>query len=313
MATSQAFGTAIMAGSVYLTKHAVNSLRPDGSDSRSFPSGHTAWAFMGATYSAIELQGLSPWYTAGAYAFATGVAMQRIISDKHHAADIVAGAGIGIIAAELGYYIGDVIFDRRGLERPALRFEPERRNPSFVSLATSMFWPLGNINVGSGSIVRLPSLSAGFNGGVAIGDHWGIGAAALLLSTPLQINQPAGSTFIGNPSSIGLTLSPYYTCHLSNRISLTAEAGGGYYKHLSLRTIDNAISTGWGTPEGHVSIGTVINLTNRISCKASIGYRVMHYSYTINPSAAYLTDEPARSSGTTGGLTVGLSTRINLP
>ena len=62
-----------------------------------------------------------------------------------------------------------------------------------------------------------------------------------------------------------------------------------------------------------MSIGTVINLTNRISCKASIGYRVMHYSYTINPSAAYLTDEPARSSGTTGGLTVGLSTRINLP
>lgn len=313
MAVSQAFGTAIMAGGVYVTKHAVSERRPDGTDRRSFPSGHSAWAFMGATYTAIELGDVSPWYAAGAYAFATGVAVQRAVADRHHAADVVAGAGLGIAAAELGYYIGDVIFGNRGLSRPALSFEPDRPNPSFVSLTTSLLWPVGHISIGNGSIVRHPAVSAGFKGGLALGDHWGITLSALLLSTPLQIDRPLGSTYIGNQSSVGLIVSPYYTYALSNRISLTAEAGAGYYKNLRLRSIDRAISTGWGTPEGHLSVGTVINLTDHVSCKASVGYQLMHYSYSVRPSTAYLVTEPARASGTTGGITVGLSTRINLP
>lgn len=313
MAVSQAFGTAIMAGGAYVTKHAVSEQRPDGTDHRSFPSGHSAWAFMGATYTAIELGGVSPWYAAGAYAFATGVAVQRAVADRHHAADVVAGAGLGIAAAELGYYIGDVIFGNRGLSRPALCFEPDRPNPSFVSLTTSLLWPVGHISIGNGSIVRHPAVSAGFKGGLALGDHWGVTLSALLLSTPLQIDRPLGSTYIGNQSSVGLIVSPYYTYAQSNRISLTAEAGAGYYKNLRLRSIDRAISTGWGTPEGHLSVGTVINLTDHVSCKASVGYQLMHYSYSVRHSTAYLVTEPARASGTTGGITVGLSTRINLP
>lgn len=312
MAVSQAFGTALMAGGVYLTKHAVGVRRPDGSDSRSFPSGHSAWAFMGATYTAIELGDVSPWYAAGAYAFATGVAVQRVVTDRHHAADVVAGAGIGIIAAELGYYLGDVIFGDRGLRHPVMRFTPEKKNPSFVSLTTALMWPVGHIGIGDGAIVRLPAVSAGLKGGVALGEHWGVTLSASLLSTPLQIDRPLGRTYIGNQSSVGLIVSPYYTYALSNRVSLTAEAGAGYFKHLGLRSADDAVTTGWGTPEGHANIGTVINLTDRISCKASVGYQVMHYSYGVRPSHAYLVTEPARSSGTTGGVTVGLSTRINL-
>ena len=61
MVVSQAVATALMAGTVYGLKHGVDSPRPDGSDSRSFPSGHSAWAFMGATMVAEELGWRSPW------------------------------------------------------------------------------------------------------------------------------------------------------------------------------------------------------------------------------------------------------------
>jgi membrane-associated phospholipid phosphatase len=45
-------GTAylIMGGTVNVLKNVSNEPRPDGTSSNSFPSGHTATAFMGATF-----------------------------------------------------------------------------------------------------------------------------------------------------------------------------------------------------------------------------------------------------------------------
>ncbi|MDE5728133.1 MAG: hypothetical protein K2H94_08445, partial [Duncaniella sp.] len=54
MALSQGLSAAIMAGTVKGMKSAIHSPRPDGTDSRSFPSGHSAIAFMGATAAAYE-------------------------------------------------------------------------------------------------------------------------------------------------------------------------------------------------------------------------------------------------------------------
>ena len=65
MAVSQGIATMLMAGSVKTLKETVSSTRPDGSDTHSFPSGHTAWAFMGATMMARELADVSPWYAVG--------------------------------------------------------------------------------------------------------------------------------------------------------------------------------------------------------------------------------------------------------
>jgi membrane-associated phospholipid phosphatase len=77
------------------TKFAVGRQRPDGSNSLSFPSGHSASAFATATV----VQEHFGW-KAGvpAYTFAAFVGASRLASSKHYLSDVVIGAGIGIAA-----------------------------------------------------------------------------------------------------------------------------------------------------------------------------------------------------------------------
>ncbi|WP_310392597.1 phosphatase PAP2 family protein [Hymenobacter sp.] len=108
---------AIMLGSVYLVKTATAVLRPDGSDRLSFPSGHTAQAFLAASIVHTELRDKSQWYGVGAYTIATGVAAFRMLNDKHWQSDVVAGAGFGILSAHLGYLSHRCRWGRKPLGR----------------------------------------------------------------------------------------------------------------------------------------------------------------------------------------------------
>jgi len=94
---------AIMLGSVYIVKTLTHVQRPDGSDNLSFPSGHTAQAFLAASIVHTEFRDKSQWYGIGAYTLATGVAAFRMINDKHWESDVIAGAGFGILSAHLAY------------------------------------------------------------------------------------------------------------------------------------------------------------------------------------------------------------------
>lgn len=90
-------------------KHSIHEMRPDGTDNKSFPSGHTAVAFCGATTLMHEYRKVSPWIGVAGYAVATGVAVDRVRRNRHHWYDVVAGAAIGVASAEAGYWIGDKI------------------------------------------------------------------------------------------------------------------------------------------------------------------------------------------------------------
>ena len=94
---------AIMLSSVYITKTLTRVQRPDGSDNLSFPSGHTAQAFLAASIVHTEFRDKSQWYGIGAYTLATSVAVFRMINDKHWESDVIAGAGFGILSAHLAY------------------------------------------------------------------------------------------------------------------------------------------------------------------------------------------------------------------
>ncbi|MGI4883977.1 MAG: phosphatase PAP2 family protein [Janthinobacterium lividum] len=96
-------GEALMLGSVFVVKTLTGVQRPDSSDRRSFPSGHTAQAFLAASLVHAEFRDKSPWYGIGAYALATGVGAFRMINNKHWESDVVAGAGFGILSAHLAY------------------------------------------------------------------------------------------------------------------------------------------------------------------------------------------------------------------
>ena len=121
---------AIMLGSVFIVKNLTRHERPDGADRLSFPSGHTAQAFLAASIVHTELREKSQWYGIGAYTLATGVGAFRMLNNKHWEADVFAGAGFGILSAHVAYLThrhrwGKHPTDRDGvgLGRPVL---PER-------------------------------------------------------------------------------------------------------------------------------------------------------------------------------------------
>lgn len=79
--------------------------RPDGSSFNSFPSGHTATAFMGAELMYQEYKDVSPWYGIAGYAVAAGTGVFRMYNNRHWLTDVVAGAGIGILSTKAAYWL----------------------------------------------------------------------------------------------------------------------------------------------------------------------------------------------------------------
>lgn len=93
-------GGSIAAGALVTQglKEAFPEMRPDGSDNRSFPSGHTSMAFAAAT-SIMERRGSAEGIPALVLAGLVGVA--RIKADKHHWYDVGASTAIGIASGLL--------------------------------------------------------------------------------------------------------------------------------------------------------------------------------------------------------------------
>ncbi len=132
---------AIMAGFVNGIKYTAKEMRPDGSTANSWPSGHTATSFVGATLLHKEY-GLtrSPWWSVAGYGVATATGVMRVLNNRHWISDVMSGAGIGIMSTELGYALCDLLFKGKGLLRNDLVMDSEK--PSFFSI--SMGLGLGN-------------------------------------------------------------------------------------------------------------------------------------------------------------------------
>ena len=91
-------------------KHTIREMRPDGTTHNSFPSGHTAMAFMGAEFLYQEYKNVSPWIGVAGYAVAAGTGFFRMYNNRHWLNDILAGAGIGILSTKLSYWLYPKIF-----------------------------------------------------------------------------------------------------------------------------------------------------------------------------------------------------------
>ena len=141
---SAAMSYGIMAAFVNGIKYTAKEMRPDGSSANSWPSGHTATAFVGATLLHKEY-GLtrSPWYSVAGFGVATATGVMRVLNNRHWVSDVMSGAGIGIMSTELGYALSDVLFKGKGLLRSDLQMDFE--NPSFFSIGMGV--GLGNKDI----------------------------------------------------------------------------------------------------------------------------------------------------------------------
>lgn len=107
----------IMAGIVFpmkkLTKverpYSYFSEKPDSEKDRnsdafhSLPSGHTAQAFVAAAIVHKEFRYKSQWPGIAAYTLASTVALYRMVNDRHWLSDVLVGAGIGMLSANIAY------------------------------------------------------------------------------------------------------------------------------------------------------------------------------------------------------------------
>jgi membrane-associated phospholipid phosphatase len=77
-----------------ILKYGVSRERPDGSNSMSFPSGHTSTAFSLAT---VAEQHYGWKVGVPAYALASCIGLTRVEQNRHYLSDVIAGATLGII------------------------------------------------------------------------------------------------------------------------------------------------------------------------------------------------------------------------
>jgi len=105
---------AVSTSVVWIIKPLSRRERPNGRNSLSFPSGHTAVAFTGAEL--VRLEYGWGWGTA-AYAAAATVGCMRIYRNYHWLSDVLAGAGIGILSADLGRRLLDPACDILGINK----------------------------------------------------------------------------------------------------------------------------------------------------------------------------------------------------
>jgi len=106
----------IMGATVQTVKRTVRVERPNGASRTSFPSGHTATVFVGAHILYKEYKDVSPWIGVAGYLVAANTGFLRVMNNRHWFSDVMAGAGVGILSAELGYMLLPVFKRMTGIK-----------------------------------------------------------------------------------------------------------------------------------------------------------------------------------------------------
>lgn len=119
----------IVATSVNTMKYTVREQRPDKSTYNSFPSGHTAVAFMGAEFLRQEYKNVSIWYGILGYTIATGTGALRVYNNRHWVGDVFCGAGIGILSTKLAYWLYPTV------DNAIFKGKKDKRNKNNIALA----------------------------------------------------------------------------------------------------------------------------------------------------------------------------------
>ena len=276
MLVSDTFSALLMGGVVNTLKQTTNVERPDGSNKHSFPSGHTATAFMTATMFTKEYGHKSPWVGVGAYSVATATGLMRMANNKHWLSDVLTGAGIGILSTEVGYYFADLIFREKGINRFANENMFDRMDkPSFVSLYLGLNIPLSGYDIDEEMEFRTSSgSSAGVEGAYFFNPYVGVGGRFTVSNTLIIVNEERAenNTF----DAISLCGGSYFSYPLSSRWLIGSKLLGGYVHYPQLELTDRSVSSRSG-----FCMGSGVSLT--FKAKEYYGIRFF-LDYNLLPS-----------------------------
>lgn len=120
---------------VNIMKSSIYEKRPDISANNSFPSGHTALAFMNAHIFVKEYAEDNWLVSTLAYTTASFTGAMRVMNQRHWMGDVLAGAGIGLFSAETAYCLADFFFDRQNKTKQDLFY-----HHPLTELKKERFW-----------------------------------------------------------------------------------------------------------------------------------------------------------------------------
>ncbi len=297
MLLSDAFSVALMAGTVQGLKNATNVMRPDGSDNHSFPSGHTATAFMTATMLNKEYGYKSPWIGVGAYSVATATGLMRMANNKHWLSDVMVGAGIGIMATEFGYWLADLICKDKGLNiknRDVADEEFDVRHNSFLGLYMGFNLPLSKYDLDEDNVFQTSTgTTIGLEGAWFINRNIGIGGRASFSNLQYIVNKndAPDKTFNYFTAMAG----PYFSFPITHRFSLGSKlvGGGVWYPKTSINGISVGNNHGYSCGTGlslkydvRKHLSGIIFLDYNIQAPASHGSREYMHIMTLGAKVA---------------------------
>ncbi|MBL1407492.1 phosphatase PAP2 family protein [Sphingobacterium faecale] len=236
---SYATSLVIMGVLVNSIKYTTRVQRPEGTKKNSFPSGHTAMAFTNAGFLDKEYGLVNPAYRIAGYGSAALTGLGRNLNNRHWLPDVLAGAGVGILSNELGYFFIDKFYKNKGDNLGLLSRVEGNDNPSFLSLKVGTALATTNFFERSGLDDRKQKgFEAGFEGAYFFSKKWGIGGDIGFASFPVTPLRDDWLNFDEEPHEysietqsmgfLSIGLGPYYSYELSDRFLITLKATGGY-------------------------------------------------------------------------------------
>jgi len=229
-------------------KHTVSEMRPNGEDDNSFPSGHTSLAFMSATILSREYGHLSPWVSIGGYGCASATQFLRMRHNNHWINDTFVGAGIGMLSANLAYFLTDKILGKEEIVTVEDRMKYHARLMAMINNPSGIRFMMGT-EWGS-KTVKMEDLE--------IIDMLGNEAVEMKVSTPYNVGVE-GSWFL-NPVFAVEGLVSMSTAHA--RLDITPKGGA------------SVISGGKSMSMYHADMAAKFSLPGR-RFRERISYRVL--------------------------------------
>ena len=230
--TSAAFSYTAMAATVFALKHAVHETRPDGSADNSFPSGHTAVAFTGAAILHKEYGTTrSPWFSVAGFGMATATGILRARHNRHWASDIMVGAGVGILSADIGYLLADAVFKEKGVTRRLPSDTPDLMQQPFalsLSMGTTV---LSGIDLQSAH--TLTPLGESYTGLHRISDDASplLPETASAAATDVQLSVASATHVGGELSWFPVRTFPYIGTGIRVRLDIAPVIADGLVAH----------------------------------------------------------------------------------
>lgn len=295
MLVSDAFAVALMATAVNTIKLAADVQRPDGTAYNSFPSGHSATAFMTATMMHKEYGDRSPWYSIGAYTVATATSVGRLMNNRHWLSDVMAGAGIGILTTELGYFLADLIFKEKGITRfdNAMPFDVPYR-PSFAGIRMGLYKQAGAYRLPDGRELSLATGSfAGLEGAYFFNPYVGGGGSVSVAALPLSIDNVRENELA---QMISVYAGGYFSYPLMPRLLAGSKILAGY-----IRYPDYSSTQEYSLKSNGIGLTTGLSLT--WLAKRNYGMKVFA-DYSLQSSMLEETGKPFQLFALGGALNI---------